>query len=104
MNFRLPQNLSTQLNYEQGESVLNFEIMAEKAASLGRAGRAIESAMARLTAFSGPPVERLALVQTAADAVQAFLIQRELCGLIHHDDAIAHYQIPREVLAKLGAK
>lgn len=104
MTFRLPQNLSTQLNYERGESVLNYEIMAEKAASLGRAGKIIETALARLQQFSGPPADRLALVHSAADAVHAFLIQRELCGMMNHDDAIAHYEVPREVLAKLGAK
>jgi hypothetical protein len=104
MTFRLPQNLSTQLNHERGESVLAYEIMAEKAASLGRAGKTIETALAKLQNFAGPAAEHAVLVQSAADAVHAFLIQRELCGMMQHDDAIAHYRVPREILAKMGVK
>lgn len=55
MTFRLPQNLSTQLNYERGESVLNYEIMAEKAASLGRAGKIIETAFGEIATVLRPP-------------------------------------------------
>jgi hypothetical protein len=31
-------------------------------------------------------------------------VQREACGLIDHTRAIADYRIPREVLAKVGAR
>ena len=40
----------------------------------------------------------------AADAVYAFFIQRELCGLRRHDAVIRDLRIPREVLVRLGAR
>ncbi|WP_348630558.1 DUF6665 family protein, partial [Mesorhizobium sp. M7A.F.Ca.CA.004.02.1.1] len=33
-----------------------------------------------------------------------YFIQRELCGLRKHDAVIREYNIPRAVLARLGAK
>jgi hypothetical protein len=39
----------------------------------------------------------------AAQAVYAYFIQRELCGLRRHRDVIREYAIPDEVLARLGA-
>jgi len=91
---------------EQGSILdpLHFEILGEKAASLGRAGRAVEARIAELEAFEGRPEERLALVARAADAVYAYFVQRELCGLRRHDAVIREYRIPHEVLARLGAR
>lgn len=40
----------------------------------------------------------------AADAVHAYFIQREFCGLRRHDGVIREYGIPREVLVRLGAR
>lgn len=104
MSFRLPQNLSTQLGVETGASVLDKEILAEKAASLGRAGRLVEKSLAELRSFQGQACDRPRLVQRAAEAVYSYFVQRELCGFISNDDPIEHYAIPREVLARLGAK
>lgn len=104
MSLRLPQNLSTELNVETGASVLDAEILAEKAAALGRAGRRVQQRLEALAAFDGPADERLRLILSAADAVYGFFVQRELCGLIKHDDVVAHYGIPGEVLARVGAK
>jgi len=39
----------------------------------------------------------------AADAVQAFFIQREMVGLDNHDYVIDFYSIPNAVLARVGA-
>ena len=104
MSLRPPQNLSTEPNAESGASVLDAEILAEKAAALGRAGRLVERRLRELTAFAGAGQERARLVQSAADAVHGYLVQRELCGLFRHDDVIDHYTIPREVLARVGSK
>jgi hypothetical protein len=41
--------------------------------------------------------------QQATDAVWRYFIQREVQGLISHDPVIEFYQIPREVLARVGA-
>ncbi len=48
MSLRMPQNLSSGLAFETGESVLQTELMAEQAASLGRAGKRVEKTLAAL--------------------------------------------------------
>ena len=40
----------------------------------------------------------------AADAVWGFLVQREVMGLRDRAAVVAQYGIPREVLARLGAR
>ena len=74
------------------------------ASALGRAGRKVEATLARLQQHAGDGDEREALLKAAADAVYAYFIQRELCGLRRHDDVIRDYAIPRAVLARLGAR
>ena len=83
---------------------LAAEIMGEKAASLGRAGEKVERSLAALRAHEGSPADRAAVLRTATQAVHAYFIQRELCGLRRHDDVIREYCIPREVLVRLGAQ
>ena len=103
MNFRLPQNLSTQLTNGTGPSALEREITGEKAASLGRAGRLVQQTLKNLRDLGPRDPGRTAVVQAAADAVQSYFVQRELCGLINHDGPIEDYAIPPVVLARLGA-
>ena len=107
MTFRMPQNLSTKPVSETGADVLEVELLAERAAALGRGGRDVETALERLREFDATgagPVPRAELVAAAADAVWGFLVHRELCGLRDRDDVIRHYRIPREVLNRLGAR
>lgn len=87
-----------------GLNPLDVEIAAEKAAALGRAGDRVEQTLARLRLFERGAPERTALLKEAADAVYAYFIQRELCGMRRHHDVIREYQIPNEVLVRLGAK
>ncbi|MBS0360084.1 MAG: hypothetical protein JSR98_01785 [Proteobacteria bacterium] len=101
-SFRMPQNLSTGLRYETGESVLHHEIAQEQAASLGRMGRKCEAALAALRAHEGD--DRAEVLAAAADAVWCFLVQREVMGLRDRAQLIADYRIPREVLARLGVR
>lgn len=79
-------------------------MLAEMAASLGRAGERAEICLERL---KGVPQEsadqRARLLKEAAAAVHAYFIQRELCGLRRHDDVIRDLQIPNAVLVRLGA-
>jgi len=84
-------------------SPLDHEIAAEKAASLGRAGEKVEKALRRLDDCEPSAPERPQCLKAAAEAVYAYFIQRELCGLRRHHDAIRDYAIPAEVLARLGA-
>lgn len=86
-----------------GIGVLDYEIAGEMASSLGRAGERVALAIAALSA-TGEGTDRAAALRAAADAVYAYFIQRELCGLRRHDDAIREYAIPRAVLARLGAR
>ena len=91
---------------DAGLSVLQDELLAEKASSLGHHGRLVEKAMAALRAFDaapGDPEERKRLLRKAAREVWAFFVQRELCGFRDQKDVIRQYGIPGEVLVRLGA-
>ena len=103
MSLRLPQNLSTRLSVETGEQILGRQLLAEQAYSLGQAGRKVEMALAALAAHPGGE-GRAAVLKAAADAVWGFLVQREVMGLRDRNAVIAHYNVPREVLARLGAR
>lgn len=83
---------------------LDHEILAEKAASLGRAGERVERCLAALRLAGRDSPRRPALLKDAADAVYAYFIQRELCGMRRHQDVIREYAIPGEVLVRLGAR
>ncbi len=102
----LPDRLALARHSDAAFNVLETDLMAEKAASLGHHGRLVEQAMAALRAFDaapGDPEERLKLVKAAARHVWAFLVQRELCGLRDQKQIIRDYGIPGEVLVRLGA-
>ena len=98
--------LALGLRPDQGINLLESELLAEKASSLGHHGRRVEVAMARLRehdAAGGSAEARLALVKQAARDVWAYFVQRELCGFRDHRDIIRQNSIPQEVLARLGA-
>jgi hypothetical protein len=104
MSVRLPEMFGVSAMGETGLSAVDQEILAEKAASLGNAGRKVEACLGKLASHRGDGEARMALVRSAADAVYAYFVQRELCGFRRHDDVIRDYGIPREVLVRLGAK
>src|SRR6516162_4367023 len=70
--------------------VLNYEIVQEQAAALGRLGRGLEAALADLREFDAThprseasPEERQTrrtLVAVAGEALWMFVVQRECCG------------------------
>ena len=99
-----PRRISGSSAPESGINVLEHELLAEMAASLGRAGERAEICLARLRQVSREsPDERARLLKEAAAAVHAYFIQRELCGLRRHDDVIRDLEIPNQVLVRLGA-
>jgi len=100
MSLRMPQTLSTSPRSDTGFSVLQAELLAEQAAALGRTGRDLE---ATLMALARAPDDE-AMIRSAAHAVWAFFVQREACGLYDHELPIAHYAIPKTVLARVGAR
>lgn len=102
-SLRMPQSLARRLGSDTGEAVLRYELMEEQAQSLGRAGRKVEVALAALAAHEGGE-GRADLLKTAADAVWGFLVQREILGLRDRTAVVAQYGVPREVMARLGAR
>ena len=100
MSVRPPQSLRRS-NEDAPLGPLEAELLAEKAAGLGRSGGKVEAALGALAAAAEP--DRPRLLAEAVETVYYYLIQRELCGLRDHQAAIAHYAIPPEVLARLGA-
>jgi hypothetical protein len=106
-SLRMPQSLARRLGVETGEAVLRYELMAEQAAALGRAGAKLEAALAALRA-QAPDREaqddgRAAALKAAADAAWCFFVQREAMGLRDRAAVIAQYEVPREVLNRIGA-
>jgi hypothetical protein len=103
MSFRLPQNFSASSASETHFSAFEREVAAEKAASLGRAGRKLARCLEELQADPGSP-RRDHLLQAAADAAHAYFIQRELCGLTDHRAIVEDYAMPREVIVRVGVR
>jgi hypothetical protein len=89
--------------------VLDYEIVQEQAAALGRMGRALEAALARLAEFDAAhagaaPVRQLrrALVMEAGHALWMFVVQREACGLRDSRAVMRDYDVPDEVQRQMG--
>lgn len=104
MSLRPPSSTSSASLQEQIFDALGHEVLAEKAAALGRAGQRVEQTLKTLREQGGDDVDRPRLLKEAAKAVHAYFIQRELCGLRRHDAVIREYEIPKAVLARLGAE
>jgi len=93
------------------ENALDYKIVQEQAAALGRLGRALEAALAAISTHdrqfseSGgdiTPAIRENLVQDASTALWCFIIQREACGLRNQRQIMRNYQVPREVQNRMG--
>jgi hypothetical protein len=101
-SLRLPQSLARRLGVETGDAVLRYELLQEQAAALGRMGRKAEAALAALKAHEGEG--RAEALKAACDAVWCFLVQREVMGLRDRAEIVRAYDIPREVMVRLGAR
>ena len=92
--------------------VLNYEIVQEQAAALGRLGRSREAALADLREFDAThpcseasPEERQTrrtLVAAAGHALWMFVVQRESCGLRDSRTVMRDYKVPAEVQEQMG--
>lgn len=100
MSLRPPSHYQASPSGKSSLNVLEYELMAERADSLGRAGLRAEAALQRLNDAS--PETREELTNAAADEVYALFIQREMCGLRNGRDVVARYGIPGAVIARLG--
>jgi len=99
---RTPQSLVDRLDLDTGQGGFEAEVMQEQAAALGRLGRRAEAALAALRAHQGEG--RAEVLKSASDAVWCFFVQRDVMGLRDRAQIIADYQIPREVIARLGVR
>jgi hypothetical protein len=99
--------------HRTGVDVLDYELAQEQAFALGRMGRALESALARLRDFdaahprsdasaSAQQVRRT-LVAQAGHALWMFVVQREACGLRDSRTIMREYKVPGEVQHCMGA-
>jgi hypothetical protein len=100
MSLRPPSHTPQNLSGKAPLNVLDYELMAERADSLGRAGLRAESALQRLR--DATPETREEFMDAAAAEVYALFIQREICGLKNGREVIARYGIPGAVVARLG--
>ncbi|MGB0907581.1 MAG: DUF6665 family protein [Maricaulaceae bacterium] len=105
MTFRLPKNLTSQLQTETGASELEAAILGEHAAAIGDHGRRVEKAMAEWGSRDvKDKIESERLLENAVEVVYNFLIQREALGINNHDHAIKFYKITGPILARLGTR
>lgn len=93
--------LSPSSRVEEVHAEFQREVLAEKAATLGRAGKALEVALAALRAGGD---DRDALVQAAADAAHRYLIQREVCGIHVLGSPLEDFGVPGEVRVRIGVR
>jgi len=101
MSLRPPSHYQQNPSGKSPLNVLEYELMAERADALGRAGLRAEAALLKLKE-AAPDIDREALIDAAANEVYAMFIQREMCGLKNGRDVIARYGIPGAVIARLG--
>jgi hypothetical protein len=92
--------------------ILEYELVQEQAAALGRMGRALEAALDKLREFDAAhpragaaeperPARRT-LVTEAGRALWMFVVQREACGLRDSRTIMRDYNVPGEVLLHSG--
>src|SRR6516162_8659484 len=85
---------------------LDYEIVQEQASALGRAGRALETALAALSEYDRNGQDaaemRRTLVADAGDALWRFVFQRECCGLRDARAVMRDYRVPQEVQNRMG--
>ena len=101
-SLRMPRSLLNRLGSDTAEAALRHELMEEHAAALGRMGRKAEAALLALRVHQGEG--QAEILRAAADAVWCFLVQREVMGLRDRAAVVAQYDIPREVMVRLGAR
>jgi hypothetical protein len=91
-------------------AALESEIAGEKAASLGRAGAKLEESLLALRAFDETPpangagAQREELAAHAAERLWFYVVQRDACGFHDHREAFELYQVPEEILARMGPR
>lgn len=85
---------------------LDYEMAQEQASALGRAGRALETALKALADFDSAVTEnragRAQLVVAASDALWCYMVQREAIGLRDPRPVMRDYRVPADVQNRMG--
>jgi hypothetical protein len=97
---------------DQFVDVVQEEIAEEKAGALGRSGRRLEQALEQFRDYehafgdgaSRADAKRETLLWDLAERVEAFVVHREACGLRDSRHVLKYYGVPREALARVGAR
>jgi hypothetical protein len=107
----MPRN-SRPDHFNTPAALLDYEIVQEQASALGRLGRALEAALTKLREFDAvhPPSQaspaeqqaRRTLVAEAGYALWMFVVQRDACGLRDSRTLMRDYNVPGEVLNRMG--
>ena len=82
-----------------------YEVMVETASALGRIGKQLEEALEALRRHDATPGsnrDRDELVQDAANKAWVLFIQRDYLGLRTDHHLLSTYDIPREVMLRVG--
>jgi len=92
-------------------NTLEVEMMQERAAALGRVTRSFEQALAAFRDFDAAPdgqddrqrhIRREHLLDAAAQALFAFVVQRESCGLKNTESVLRELRVPNAVRLRMG--
>ncbi len=103
---RLPQHLPEPAHVDSGEAHLRFDLLEYLDSSVGHTEREVERSLRALRAHDiagADPQARGPLLEAAVEAVWRLLVQHEACDCADHEELIALYRIPAEVLARVGA-
>jgi len=104
---RMPQHLADPPHTDSGEAHMRFELLEEIDAALKRCEARVRETLARLRDHDqegADPQARSALLDAAADAVWALIVQHEACDCADHHVLVERYRIPAEVMARIGAR
>ena len=104
MSVRMPRDIARLARGGTPASNLSpfeAEALSESASSLGYHGRKVETLLTALE--NANPQARKQAIADASEAVWAYFIQRELCGMRDHRQIIKEMHIPGAVLTQLGA-
>lgn len=89
---------------------VQHEVAEEKAEALGQTGRRLQHAVEQLRLHdraagdTRTSSKRDKLLWDLAERLEAFVVQREACGLRDVHYVLEFYGVPREALARVGAK
>jgi len=97
------------MRFGTGQEVLEYEILEEQAATIGRLARELRAALDALDTFDRRATtadrhdpQRLRLVDAAAYALWHFVVERECSGFRGTEQVLEVYAVPAEVRRKMG--